>query len=73
LELDLERRSLRKAGKIIHLSPKEFELLSFLMLHQNVPITHARWPLAQRPSPTAPLDRIDWPPQFCIDLPPTDV
>ena len=27
LELDLERRSLRKAGKMIHLSPKEFELL----------------------------------------------
>ena len=42
LELDLERRSLRKAGKIIHLSPKEFELLSFLIQHQNVPITHAR-------------------------------
>jgi two-component system KDP operon response regulator KdpE len=42
LELDLERRSLRKAGKIIHLTPKEFELLSFLMQHKNVPITHAR-------------------------------
>jgi len=42
LELDLERRSLRKAGKIIHLSPKEFELLSFLMQHKDVPITHAR-------------------------------
>ena len=42
LELDLERRSLRKAGKIIHLSPKEFELLSFLMQHKNVSITHAR-------------------------------
>jgi len=67
------RRSLRKAGKIIHLSPKEFELLSFLMLHQYVPITHARRPLAQRPSPTAPLDRSVLPPQFCIDLPPTDV
>jgi two-component system KDP operon response regulator KdpE len=42
LELDLEHRSLRKAGKTIHLSPKEFELLSFLMQHKNVPITHAR-------------------------------
>jgi len=42
LELDLERRSLRKAGKIIHLSPKEFELFSFLMQHKDVPITHAR-------------------------------
>ena len=42
LQLDLERRSLRKAGKIVHLSPKEFELLSFLMQHKAVPITHAR-------------------------------
>ena len=42
LELDLERRCLRKAGEIIHLTPKEFELLSFLMQHKNVPLTHAR-------------------------------
>jgi two-component system KDP operon response regulator KdpE len=42
LELDLEHRTLRKAGRIIHLSPKEFELLAFLMQHANVPIIHAR-------------------------------
>jgi two-component system KDP operon response regulator KdpE len=42
LELDLERRNLRKAGKVIHLSPKEFDLLSFLMQHKSVPVTHAK-------------------------------
>jgi two-component system KDP operon response regulator KdpE len=42
LELDLEHRSLRKAGGLIHLSPKEFELLVFLMQHKNVPLIHAR-------------------------------
>jgi two-component system, OmpR family, KDP operon response regulator KdpE len=42
LELELEYRVLRKAGKQIHLSPKEFELLAFLMQHKNVPVTHAR-------------------------------
>lgn len=42
LELELEHRTLRKAGKEIHLSPKEFELLALLMQHENVPVTHAR-------------------------------
>jgi two-component system KDP operon response regulator KdpE len=42
LELELERRILRKAGKEIHLSPKEFELLAFLMQHKDIPVTHAR-------------------------------
>jgi two-component system, OmpR family, KDP operon response regulator KdpE len=42
LELELERRTLRKAGREIHLSPKEFELLAFLMQHENVPVTHAK-------------------------------
>jgi two-component system KDP operon response regulator KdpE len=42
LELDLERRTLRKAGKEIHLSPKEFELLVFLMQHKDLPITHLK-------------------------------
>jgi two-component system KDP operon response regulator KdpE len=42
LELDLEHRALRKAKRIIHLSPKEFELLAFLMRHKNVPIIHAK-------------------------------
>jgi two-component system KDP operon response regulator KdpE len=42
LELELERRILRKAGKEVHLSPKEFELLSFLMQHKDIPVTHVR-------------------------------
>jgi two-component system, OmpR family, KDP operon response regulator KdpE len=42
LELELEHRVLRKAGKEIHLSPKEFELLAFLMQHKDVPVTQAR-------------------------------
>jgi two-component system KDP operon response regulator KdpE len=42
LELEMEGRTLRKTGKEIHLSPKEFELLAFLMQHKDVPVTHAR-------------------------------
>lgn len=42
LELDVEHRLLRKAGREVHLSPKEFERLAFLMQHKNVPVTHAR-------------------------------
>jgi len=42
LELEIEHRVLRKAGKEIHLSPKEFELLAFLMRHKGIPVAHAR-------------------------------
>ena len=42
LELQLAQRILRKAGREIHLSPKEFELLSLLMENKNIPVTHAR-------------------------------
>jgi two-component system, OmpR family, KDP operon response regulator KdpE len=42
LELFVEHRTLRKAGKDIHLAPKEFEILALLMEHQNVPLTHAK-------------------------------
>jgi len=42
LELEMGHRILRKAGREIHLSPKEFELLAFLMQHKDIPITHAR-------------------------------
>jgi two-component system KDP operon response regulator KdpE len=38
----VEHRTLRKAGREIHLSPKEFELLAFLMQHKDVPVTHAK-------------------------------
>jgi len=42
LELETEHRMLRKAGREIHLSPKELELLTFLMRHKDIPVTHAR-------------------------------
>lgn len=42
LELDLGNRVLRKSGSEVHLSPKEFDLLAFLMSHQGMPVTHAR-------------------------------
>ena len=42
LELDLERRILKKNGKQIHLSPKEFDLLAVLMQHKGIPLTHAK-------------------------------
>jgi two-component system KDP operon response regulator KdpE len=40
LKMDLEQRSLSKAGEPIRLSPKEFDLLSFLMRSRDVPLTH---------------------------------
>jgi two-component system KDP operon response regulator KdpE len=40
LRMDLDRRLLRKAGEEIRLSPKEFDLLSFMMKHQGAPLTH---------------------------------
>jgi two-component system KDP operon response regulator KdpE len=42
IELDFDRRLVRKAGKTIHLTPKEFDLLRHLMLHPGKPQTHAR-------------------------------
>ena len=42
LELETEHRILRKAGRDVHLTPKEFDLLAFLMQHRDIPITHAR-------------------------------
>lgn len=42
LELHLEQRILHKAGKEVHLSPKEFEILTLLMQHKNIPLLHAR-------------------------------
>jgi DNA-binding winged helix-turn-helix (wHTH) protein/nitrogen regulatory protein PII len=40
LEINFERRTLARKGKEIHLSPKEFELLAFMMKHMNVPLTN---------------------------------
>jgi len=42
IELDPQRRMVRKSGKIIHFTPKEFDLLHYLMSHPGFPITHAR-------------------------------
>jgi two-component system, OmpR family, KDP operon response regulator KdpE len=42
LELDPTRREIHKAGKFIHLTPKEFDLLHYLMAHAGLPITHGR-------------------------------
>ena len=42
IELDPLRRVVRKRGEAIHLTPKEFDLLHYLMAHAGVPITHSR-------------------------------
>jgi two-component system KDP operon response regulator KdpE len=42
IELDPARRVVRRAGTPVHLTPKEFELLHFLMSHAGLPLTHAR-------------------------------
>jgi two-component system, OmpR family, KDP operon response regulator KdpE len=40
LEIDLERRIFSRKGKEIHLSPKEFDLLAFMMKNAGAPLTH---------------------------------
>jgi two-component system KDP operon response regulator KdpE len=42
LKMDVDRRLLFKGTDEIHLSPKEFDLLAFLMKNQGAPLTHAR-------------------------------
>jgi len=42
IELDPARRLVRRAGQPVHLTPKEFDLLRYLMAHAGLPITHAR-------------------------------
>ncbi|MGO9227689.1 MAG: response regulator transcription factor [Bryobacteraceae bacterium] len=42
LELDTERRTLRRAGEDVRLSPTEFELLRYFMQHPDIAIEHAR-------------------------------
>jgi len=56
LELDIERRSLRRAGVEVHLSPIEFSLLSYLMQHANTPIEHGK------------LLRTIWGPEYGCEL-----
>ncbi len=42
LKLELERHLLVKRGEQIRLSPKEFDLLAYLMKNQGAPITHVK-------------------------------
>ncbi|MBZ5675355.1 MAG: response regulator transcription factor [Acidobacteriia bacterium] len=42
IELDPERRIVRKAGTDMRLTNKEFDLLHYLMSHSGVPLAHAK-------------------------------
>ncbi len=42
LELHTERRVVLKAGAPVHLTPKEFDLLHYLMSHPGLPIARSR-------------------------------
>jgi two-component system KDP operon response regulator KdpE len=42
IELDPVKYKVQKNGRYIHLTPKEFEMLHYLMLHAGEPIPHAR-------------------------------
>jgi two-component system KDP operon response regulator KdpE len=40
--LDPARRLVQKSGQTVHLTPKEFDLLHYLMKHAGLPMMHAR-------------------------------
>jgi two-component system KDP operon response regulator KdpE len=42
LKMDLHRRILWRSGAPVHLSPKEFDLLAFMMKNQGSPLIHVR-------------------------------
>lgn len=42
IELDPVKYRVQKNGRSIHLTPKEFEMLHYLMIHAGEPIPHAR-------------------------------
>ena len=42
IELDPVKYRVQKSGRSIHLTPKEFEMLHYLMMHAGEPIPHAR-------------------------------
>jgi two-component system KDP operon response regulator KdpE len=42
IELDPERRTVTKAGRPLRFTPKEFDLLHYLMAHAGTPITHKK-------------------------------
>jgi two-component system KDP operon response regulator KdpE len=41
LELDLARREVKVANRLVHLTPTEYELLRYLALHAGKPVTHS--------------------------------
>jgi two-component system, OmpR family, KDP operon response regulator KdpE len=42
LSIDFEKRSVDVRGLRVHLAPKEFEVLRFLIIHKGKPVTHKR-------------------------------
>jgi two-component system KDP operon response regulator KdpE len=42
LEVNLHQRSLHRSGKLIRLSPKEFDLLALMMRNKDLPLTHVK-------------------------------
>jgi two-component system KDP operon response regulator KdpE len=42
IELDFERRAVRKRGALLRLTPKEFDLLHYLMRRPGLPVAHAK-------------------------------
>jgi two-component system, OmpR family, KDP operon response regulator KdpE len=42
IELDPSRRLVLKSGQPVHLTPKQFDLLRFLMCHSGKPVPHER-------------------------------
>ena len=42
LELDPVKHRVQKHGRVIHLTPKEFDMLHYLMMNAGEPIPHAR-------------------------------
>jgi len=42
LKLDIQRRQLWRGEDKVHLSPTEFDLLAFMMKHQDCPLTHVK-------------------------------
>jgi two-component system KDP operon response regulator KdpE len=42
IELDPARRLVRKSGAILRLTPKEFDLLHYLMSHPGIPVAHSK-------------------------------
>jgi two-component system, OmpR family, KDP operon response regulator KdpE len=42
IELDPARRTVKKSGRLVHLTPTEFELTQYLMSNAGRPIRHTR-------------------------------